>query len=104
LTGETFAIKLAEVEFAGTVTVDGNTTAASLLARLTLSPPDPAAALRVIEQESVAEPETVDRLQVSFDRAGAPDPLRAILVAPKEVVSVPMTNCPFSAPTVDGLN
>jgi len=104
MTGETFAVKLAEVEFAGTLTVAGNTTAASLLERFTLSPPLPDSAFRVIVQESVAEPKTDERLQVSADNPGAPDPLRLIFVAPKEAVPVPTTNCPLAAPTDDGLN
>jgi hypothetical protein len=87
---ETCAVKLAEVEFAGTVTVAGKTTAASLLDRLTLRPLDPVAAFRVREQESVAEPRTEGWLQVSAVIPGAPEPLRPIFVAPKEDAPAPV--------------
>jgi hypothetical protein len=55
-TGNTVAVKTVLVVFAGTVTVPGTVTAALLLDRLTMSPPDGAAALSVTVQESVPEP------------------------------------------------
>jgi len=55
-TGETVAEKATLVALAGTVTVAGRATAASLLERLTLSPPIPAAPLRFTVQELVPTP------------------------------------------------
>ena len=89
LTAETLALKLAEVEFAGTVTVAGKMTALSLLERPTLKPPVGAAAFRVTEHESVAEAETEAKLHFSPVIPGVPEPLRLIFVAPKDVVPVP---------------
>jgi hypothetical protein len=54
-TGSTVAVNTVLVAFAGTVTVPGTVTAALLLDRFTLSPPDGAAAFRVTVQESVPE-------------------------------------------------
>jgi hypothetical protein len=56
LTEETVAMKLAAVAPAATVTVAGTVTAESLLVRLTIKPPLPAAALRVTVQLSVPAP------------------------------------------------
>jgi hypothetical protein len=56
LTGETAAVKLAEVDPAATVTLAGKTTAALLLARLTAKPPLAAAALKVTAQLSLPAP------------------------------------------------
>lgn len=56
LTDETFAVKLAVVALAATVTVAGTVTTVLLLERLTLCPPVPAAELNVTVQASVPEP------------------------------------------------
>lgn len=56
LTEETVAMKLAAVAPAATVTVAGTVTAELLLARLTIKPPLPAAALSVTVQLSVPAP------------------------------------------------
>ena len=104
LTVETLALKFTDVEFAGTVTEAGSITALALLDRFTLSPPVGAAALRVTEQESVAEPETVDRLHFNPVMPGVPAPLSPIFVAPKETALVPTTSCPLVGPEAEGLN
>lgn len=55
---------------AGTVTADGAVTALLLLARLTASPPDPAAADKVTVQASLPAPVIDPLLQVSALRVG----------------------------------
>jgi hypothetical protein len=56
VTDDTVAVNPALVAFAATVTVAGTVTAALLLARLTLKPPLPAAALSVTVQLSLPDP------------------------------------------------
>jgi hypothetical protein len=76
------AEKATPVELAGTVTVAGRVTAASLLERLTLSPPLPAAVVRVTVQASVPAPviePLVQERALSVPGAAAPVPLRLII-------------------------
>jgi hypothetical protein len=80
-------VNAALVAFAGTVTVDGTVTAASLLDRLILRPPLGAVELRVTVQASVPAPVMDALLQESALNAGTvpvvmPVPLRAIVAEP----------------------
>jgi hypothetical protein len=67
VTGAVVAEKATLVALAGTVTVAGRATAALLLERLTLSPPIPAAALRLTVQELVPDPVIEALVQASAE-------------------------------------
>jgi hypothetical protein len=67
VTGEMVAEKATLVALAGTVTVAGRATAASLLERLTLSPPIPAAPFRFTVQELVPAPVIEALVQASAE-------------------------------------
>ena len=75
LTAVAVAVKVAEVALAGTVTVLGRATAASLLVRLTTNPPVSAAAFSVTLQLSVPAPASEFELQVNELSPGVPVPL-----------------------------
>ena len=107
LTDETFAVKLAVVAFAATVTVAGTVTAALLLARLTLTPPLPAAALNVTVQASVPDPVMVPLLQVSALKTGAaaaPVPLKLITAVGLVEELLEMVTWPVAVPALAGSN
>ena len=100
--------KAALVALAGMVTVAGSVTAASLLERLTLSPPLPAAALRVTVQESVPEP-VIERLaqESALSVLGAigatvPVPLRLITANGSVAESLTNVSCPVTALAAEG--
>ena len=65
VTGAVVAAKATLVALGGTVTVAGRATAGSLLERLTLSPPTPAAALRFTVQELVPPPVIAELVQAN---------------------------------------
>jgi hypothetical protein len=97
--------KATPVELAGTVTVAGRVTAASLLERLMLCPPLPAAVLRVTLQASVPAPVIEALVQVSaFNVAGAvvPVPLRLITADGLAVELLARVSAPVTAPAAEG--
>ena len=102
------AEKAALVALAGTVTVAGRVTAASLLLRLTLCPPLPAAALRVTVQASVPEPVIEPLAQESalnvLGAAGAavPVPLRLITAVGLAAELLTKVSCPVTALAAEG--
>jgi hypothetical protein len=102
------AAKAALVALAGTVTVAGRVTAASLLERLTFSPPLPAAALRVTVQTSVPEPVIEPLAQESaLSVAGAtgaavPVPLRLITADGLVAELLTKVSCPVTALASEG--
>jgi hypothetical protein len=105
------AEKAALVALAGTVTVAGRVTAASLLWRLTFSPPLPAAALRVTVQASVPEPVIEPLAQESAlsvpDRIGTigaavPVPLRLITADGLVAELLTKVSCPVTALAAEG--
>ncbi|MFZ0745994.1 MAG: hypothetical protein WAM85_16405 [Terracidiphilus sp.] len=73
------------VALAGTVTEAGTATAALLLARLTLTPPLPAAALSATVQESLPAPVIVPLLQVRVLNEGEPVIGSLLLLVPLPV-------------------
>ena len=75
VTDDTVAVNPALVAFAGTTSVAGTVTAALLLARLTLKPPLPAAAVSVTVQLSLPDPVIDALLQESaLNAAGTARP------------------------------
>jgi hypothetical protein len=85
VTDDTVAVNPALVALAGTTTVAGNVTAALLLARATLKPPLPAAAVNVTVQASLPDPVIDALLQDSaLSAAGTavPVPVRLITAVP----------------------
>ena len=111
VTADTLATNPALVAFAGTITVAGKTTAALLLARLTLKPPLAAAPVSVTVQLSLPDPVIEPLLQeraLNAAKAAVPVPVRlTTAVAPVDellwIVSPPVTapvavgsNCTFS--------
>ena len=105
VTEATAAEKATPVELAGTVTVAGRVTAGSLLERLTLSPPLPAAAARVTVQASVPAPVIEPGVQeraLSVPGAAVPVPLRLITADGLEVELLVRVIVPVAAPTVAG--
>jgi hypothetical protein len=86
LTEDAVAVNPALILPTGTVTVDGTVIALLLLARLTVRPPLPAAALRVSVQASAADPIRALLVQLNELKiappAVAPVPLRPITIAP----------------------
>jgi hypothetical protein len=105
VTGAMVAEKVVLVALAGTVTVAGRVTAALLLESLTLSPPLPAAALRVTVQASVPEPvveplEQESALSVAGTRV--PVPLRLITADGFVDELLVRVRAPFAAPVAKG--
>jgi hypothetical protein len=101
------AEKATPVEFAGTVTVAGKVTEVSLLERLTLSPPLPAAALRVTVQASVPAPVIEPLVQenaLSVPGAAVPVPPRLITADGLVVELLVRVIAPVAAPAVVGSN
>ena len=93
--------------FAGTVTVAGSVTAPALLERLTLSPPLPAAALKVTVQASVPAAVMVALLQLREFNPGAltvPVPLRLTIADGPVEELLEIASCPVAAPTIEGSN
>jgi hypothetical protein len=108
VTDAIFAEKAALMALAGTVTVAGRVTAASLLDRLTLSPPLPAAALRVTVQTSVPEP-VIELLaqESALTVPGAigatvPVPLRLITADGLVAELLTKVSCPVTALAAEG--
>jgi hypothetical protein len=103
-TGEIFAVKLALVAPAATVTEPGTVTNELLLARLTANPPLAAAVLSVTVQLSVPDPMIDPLVQLSPVSPGTPVPLRATTIdVPFEELLV-SDSCPVSAPAAPGAN
>jgi hypothetical protein len=105
VTEATAAEKATPVELAGTVTVAGRVTAAALLERLTLSPPLPAAALRVTVQASVPDPviePPVQERALSVPGADVPVPLRLITTDGLVVELLVRVIAPVTAPVAEG--
>jgi hypothetical protein len=85
VTDDTLAVNPALLALAGIVTVAGTVTAALLLARLTLKPPLPAAAVSVTVQLSLPDPVMDALLQESAlndASADVPVPVRLITAVP----------------------
>jgi hypothetical protein len=99
------AEKAALVALAGMVTVAGRVTAALLLDRLTLSPPLPAAVLRVTVQASVPEP-VIEPLEqesaLNVPGAIVPVPLRLIAADGFVEELLFRVRAPFAAPVAKG--
>jgi hypothetical protein len=88
VTDDTVAVNPALLALAGTVTVAGTVTAALLLARLTLKPPLPAAAVSVTVQLSLPDPVIDALLQVSALNVPAP----AVPVPVRLITAVPLVD------------
>ena len=105
VTEEMVAEKAALVALAGTVTVAGRVTAALLLESLTLSPPLPAAELRVTVHASVPEP-VVEPLEqesaLSVPGTTVPVPLRLITANGFVEELLVRVRAPVAAPVVKG--
>lgn len=103
-TGEIFAVKLALVAPAATVTEPGTVTNELLLARTTANPPLAAAVFSVTVQVSVPDPMIDPLAQLSPVSPGTPVPLRATTIdVPFEELLV-SESCPVSAPAAPGAN
>jgi hypothetical protein len=99
------AEKAALVALAGTVTVAGRVTAGLLLERLTLSPPLPAAALRVTVQASVPDPvieALVQKSALSVPGSAVPVPLRLTTANGFVEELLVRVIAPATAPTAEG--
>jgi hypothetical protein len=102
------AEKATLVVLAGTVTVAGRVTATSLLERLTVSPPLPAAALRVTVQTSVPEPVIEPLAQESAlsvpgaTGAAVPVPLRLITADGLVAELLTKVSCPVTVLAAEG--
>ena len=103
-TGETFAVKMALVAPAGTITELGTVTSELLLARLTANPPLAAAVFSVTVQLSVPDPMIDPFVQLSPSSPGTPVPLRPTTIdVPFDELLV-SDSCPISAPAAPGAN
>lgn len=106
LTAVAVAVKATVVAPAATVVEDGTVTAVSLLERLTVAPPVPAAELSVTVQMSVPDPVSELLAQLSALTGGttaAPVPLNATVVA--DVLALLATvSSPVAAPVDVGAN
>ena len=105
VTEATATEKATPVELAGTLTVAGRVTAASLLERLTLSPPLPAAVLRVTVQASVPAPviePLVQERALSVPGTTVPVPLRLITAVGLVVELLVRVSAPLTAPAAEG--
>jgi hypothetical protein len=89
VTADMLAVNPALDAFAGTTTMAGTATAALLLARLTLTPPLPAAVVSVTVQRSLPDPVIDELLQESALKAVANMP--AFVVAPELQPDIAMT-------------
>lgn len=78
VTEEIVAVKPAVLAPAGTFTDAGTVTALLLLARLTVNPPEAAAAFNVTTQLSVPAPVIEPLVQLRAESTGTPEPLRLI--------------------------
>jgi len=107
VTDDTVAVNPALVAFAATVTVAGTVTAALLLARFTVKPPLPAAAVSVTVQLSLPAPVIDALLQESALNAPAaavPVPVRLITAVALVDELLWIVTCPVAAPAVVGSN
>jgi hypothetical protein len=107
VTDDTVAVTAALVAFAGTITVAGTVTAALLLARLTLKPPLPAAAVSVTVQLSLPAPVMDALLQDSALNDASPPvpvPVRLITAVPLVDELLWIVSWPAAAPAVVGSN
>jgi hypothetical protein len=105
VTEATVAEKATLVALAGTVTVAGRVTETLLLERLTLSPPVPAAALRVTVQTSVPAPVIEALMQLSALSApgvAVPVPLRLITADGFVEELLARESAPVTAPMAAG--
>jgi hypothetical protein len=103
-TGEIFAVKLALVAPAATVTEPGTVTNELLLARLTANPPLAAAAFSVTVQLSVPDPMIDPLVQLSAVSPGTPVPLRPTTIDVPFEELLFNESCPVSAPAAPGSN
>ena len=108
VTADMDAVNAALVALAATVTVAGTETAASLLDRLTLVPPLPAAELKVTVQASDPEPVMDPWLQAMPlsrpEEAFAPVPLRLIRAVEFDEELLVIDNWPEAEPAAVGSN
>jgi hypothetical protein len=108
LTAAAVAVKPAPLVPAAICTDGGTVTAALLLVRLTLMPPDGAFPLMVTVHVSVAAPVSELALQVNDDTVGkivmVPVPLSATVMVPPVLALLVMTRLPDTAPVVVGSN
>jgi hypothetical protein len=107
VTDETVAVNPALVAFAATVTEAGTVTAALLLARLTVKPPVPAAAVSVTVQLSLPAPVIDALLQeraLNTPAPAAPVPVRLITAVALVDELLWIVSCPVAAPVVVGSN
>jgi hypothetical protein len=107
VTDVTVAVNPALVAFAATVTEAGTVTAALLLARLTVKPPLPAAALSVTVQLSLPAPVIDALLQeraLNTPAPAAPVPVRLITAVALVDELLWIVSCPVAAPLVVGSN
>ena len=105
VTEATAAEKATPLELAGTVTVAGRVTAGSLLERLTLRPPLPAAPLRVTVQASVPAPVIEPGVQeraLSVPCTAVPVPLRPITADGLLVELLVKVRAPVTVPVAEG--
>ena len=114
VTAETVAVKPMLVAPAGTVADAGTVTALLLLARLTASPPVPAAALSVTVQASVPAPVSEPWLQLNESTVGStespgeelplvPEPLKLTANAGFSEELLAIVSCPVAEPAAEGL-
>jgi hypothetical protein len=108
-TADTAAAKVALVAPAATGTVAGTVTAESLLARFTVSPELPAAALSVTVQLSDAEPMMelfvqLKELSVPVGGAVVPVPLRSTTTDASPEALLAISSVPVAVPAVMGSN
>ena len=107
VTAETVAVNPVVADPAGTVTDPGTLTALLLLPRPTVSPPVPAAALRVTVHASVAEPVTELLAQLNplktlcTPAAARPVPLRLTVAVLGEALSL-ILMAPVAVPVTGG--
>ena len=106
VTEATVAENVALFALAGTVTVGGTVTAASLLNSLTLNPPVGAGAVSVTVHASVPVPVNVEVVQASAMSAVlmAPVPLRATVVVGLVEALLLKIKLPLAAPAPAGTN
>jgi hypothetical protein len=107
VTDDTVAVNPALVAFAATVTEAGTVTAALLLARLTVKPPVPAAALSVTVQLSLPAPVIDALLQeraLNTPAPAVPVPVRLITAVALVDELLWIVTCPVAAPVVVGSN
>ena len=104
LTAVIFAINVAVIVAADTVTEAGTVTALLLLERFTTSPPRGADAFRVRVQLSDPAPVIELVVQLRALTIGMPVPLRGITEVPAGEELLVIVNCPLDRPAMVGLN